>query len=218
MGKYSSLSRRHHLLNITSLLDPSNITTPPPISSDNDSGTSDAVLGVAITFAVLVPVALGILLFWYCKRRRNRKSEGQKEYLRTLENQDKARKFGQQQHAELESPIIQKKGSLTFSNNTSPASNIRMPFSNNFSPSSNTQMPFSNTLSPSSNRQLPFSNNASPSSNRQLPFSNNQSATMDSELPVPGSYIPFSKKVSIYEMDATSVHGTGKNKALPTPR
>jgi len=187
------------------MLDPSNITgPPPPVSSGGVTGISDAVLGVGITFAVLVPVALGILLFWYCKQRRKRISEGQKEYLRTLENQEKARRFGEAQQADLQSPI---------STRTAP-----LPFSNSFSPSSSVKMPFSNNLSPSSNQHLPFSNAVSPSSNTQLPFSNKPPPPPDSELADPNSYISPSKKASIYEMDATSVHGTGKNKALPKPR
>ena len=178
------------------MLDPSNITTPPPPSSNNDSGVSDSVLGVAITFAVLVPVAIAILAFWWFRRRANRISEGKKEYLRALENQDKARKFGQPQQVELESTISRREASLSLSNNLPPASNQQMPFPSN--------------LSPASNRQMPFSNNQSRSSEGQLPFSNTQ-------VPTP-SYVPFTRKVSIYEMDATSVHGTGKNKALPKPR
>ncbi|KAH8593672.1 FAS1 domain-containing protein [Bisporella sp. PMI_857] len=109
---------------IDGLLDPSNITTPLPLtsnSSSSDNSLSEAALGAIITFAVLIPIGIGIFAFWFFFRQRRRRAAlaapvtRKDPYARQFDVKGSIGSRSDNQEFELDTPISMRKSDLPFS-------------------------------------------------------------------------------------------------------
>ena len=116
-GNNSSSQFAINMLTSHSLLDPFNITTPPPLASTskNKSGISNSLLGAIISLAVLIPIGLAIFLLWLFKLRKVSLITGVRNdlYARQTENKDKAATYAPK-FAELETPMSARNSQLPF--------------------------------------------------------------------------------------------------------
>lgn len=124
MGKQSHLALYLSSLTGSRLLDPNNITSPPPIQTTTPIGSggssvgqhksvSKVAIGLGVTFPLLFCAGAGGFLFWFLKRRKTtmvQRKPSTSSYTRHVERNGNKANLVLGQDLELDSsPVVRQK-------------------------------------------------------------------------------------------------------------